>query len=74
MSILAILNQLQDMYGKPNMITIFTNETLFWSPTGASNSPEVLFYRIEQCQETQILGKVPFTTEQIIANTLCILV
>ncbi len=74
MSVLAILNQLQDTYGKPNMMTIFTNELLFRSPMGLSNSPEVLFYRIEQCQEIQILGKVPFTTEQIIANTLRILV
>jgi len=38
-----------------------------------SDSPEVLFYRIEQCQEVQIIGKVPFTTEQIIANAVCIL-
>jgi hypothetical protein len=74
MSVLAILNQLQDTYGKPNMMTIFTNKSLFWSPMGPSDSPEVLFYRIEQCQEIQILGKVPFTTEQIIANTLRILV
>jgi hypothetical protein len=74
MSVLAILNQLQDTYGKLNMMTIFTNKSLFWSPMGPSDSPEVLFYRIEQCQEIQILGKVPFTTEQIIANTLRILV
>ena len=38
-----------------------------------SDSPEVLFYRIEQCQEVQIIGKVPFTTEQIIANAVRIL-
>jgi hypothetical protein len=56
MSVLVILNQLQDTYGKPHMMTIFTNETLFWSPMGPSDSPEVLFYRIEQCQEIQILG------------------
>ena len=74
MSVLAILNQIQDTYGKPDMKTIFTNETLFRSPMGPSDSPEVLFYRIEQCQEIQILGKVPFTTEQIITNTLRILV
>jgi len=38
-----------------------------------SDSPEVLFYRIEQCQEVQIIGKVLFTTEQIIANAVRIL-
>ena len=74
MSVLTILNQLQDTYGKPDMITIFVNKTLFRSPMAPSDSPEILFDRIEQCQEIQILGKVPFTTEQIIANTVCILV
>ena len=74
MSVLAILNQLQDTYGKPDMMKIFVNETLFRSPMAPSGSPEILFYRIEQCQEIQILGKVPFTTEQIITNTLRILV
>ena len=39
-----------------------------------SDSPEVLFYRIEECQEVQIIGKVPFTTEQIIANAVRILI
>ena len=38
-----------------------------------SDSPEVLFYRIEQCQEVQIIGKVLFTTEQIVANAVRIL-
>ncbi len=47
MSVLAILNQLQNTYGKPDMMTIFTNESLFRSPMGPSDSPEVLFYRIE---------------------------
>ena len=74
MSIMDILNQLQDTYGKPDMMTIFKNETLYRSPMAPSDSPEMLFYRIEQCQEVQILGKVPFTTEQIIANAVRILV
>jgi len=56
------------------MTTIFNNETLYRSPMAPSDSPEVLFYRIEQCQEVQIIGKVPFTTEQIIANAVRILI
>ena len=28
MSVLDILNQLQDTYGNPSMMTLFTNETL----------------------------------------------
>jgi hypothetical protein len=55
MSVLAILNQLQATYGKLDMMTIFTNKSLFRCPMGPSDSPEVLFYRIEQCQEIQIL-------------------
>jgi len=39
-----------------------------------SDSPEVLFYRIEECQEVQIIGKVPFTTKQIIVNAVRILI
>ncbi len=74
MSVLDILTQLQDSYGKPDMMTIFKNETLYRSPMAPSDSPEVLFYRIEQCQEVQLIGKVPFTTEQILANAVCILI
>jgi hypothetical protein len=55
-------------------MTIFKNETLYRSPMAPSDSPEVLFYRIEQCQEVQLIGKVPFTTEQIIATTVRILI
>jgi hypothetical protein len=74
MSVLDILTQLQDSYGKPDMMTIFKNETLYRSPMAPGSSPEMLFYRIEQCQEVQVIGKVPFTTEQIIANTVRILI
>jgi len=74
MSVLDILDQLQNSYGKPDMMTIFNNETLYRSPMAPSDSPEVLFYRIEQCQEVQIIGKVPFMTEQIIANAVRILI
>ena len=68
MSVLDILTQRQDSYGKPNMMTNFRNETLYRSQMAPSDSSEVLFHRIEQCQEVQIIGKVPFTTEQIIVG------
>jgi hypothetical protein len=73
MSIIDILDQLQNSYGKPNMMTLFTNDALFCSPMTTGNSPEMLFYHIEQCQEVQRVGKVPYTDEQIIANAICIL-
>jgi hypothetical protein len=73
MSIIDILDQLQNSYGKSNMMTLFTNDALFRSPMTTGDSPEMLFYRIEQCQEVQRVGKVPYTDEQIIANAICIL-
>jgi hypothetical protein len=39
-----------------------------------TNLPEMFFYRIEQCQEIQIIGKVPFTTKQIIASAIRLLI
>jgi hypothetical protein len=38
------------------------------------DSPEMLFYGIEQCQEIQQIGKVPYSDDQIIATAVCILV
>ena len=73
MSIIDIINQLQQSYGKPNMMTLFTNDTLFRSPMKPGDSPEMLFWRLEQCQEVQRIGKVPYSDEQIIANAIRIL-
>jgi hypothetical protein len=38
------------------------------------NSPEMLFYRIKQCQEIQQIWKVPYSDDQIIATSVCILI
>jgi hypothetical protein len=73
MSIIDILGQLQVLYGKPNMMMLYTNDTLFCSPLTSGNLPEMLFYRIEQCQEIQRIGNLPYSEEQIIANTVRIL-
>jgi hypothetical protein len=73
MSIMDILAQLQNSYGKPNMMTLFNNDNLFRSPMNPGDSPEMLFYRLEQCQEVQLIGQVPYTAEQIIANAIQIL-
>jgi hypothetical protein len=73
MSIIDILDQLQVSYGKPNMMTLYTNKTLFHSPMTAGDSPKMLFYRIEQCQEIQCIGNLPYSEEQIIANVVRIL-
>ncbi len=44
MSIIDILAQLQGLYGKPNMMTLYENNTLFRSQMTPGNSPEMLFY------------------------------
>jgi hypothetical protein len=73
MSVNVILEQLQDSYGKPNMMTLFNNGTLFQSPMTPTNSHEMLFYCIKQCQEIQCIGKLPYSNNQIIANAVRIL-
>ncbi len=73
MFIIDILGQLQVLYGKPNMMMLYTNDTLFRSPMTAGNFPKMLFYRIEQCQEIQCIGNLPYSEEQVIANAVSIL-
>jgi hypothetical protein len=73
MSIIDILSQLQVSSGKPNMMMLYINNILFRSLMTASNLPKMLFYRIEQCQEIQRIGNLPYSKEQIIANTVRIL-
>jgi hypothetical protein len=73
MTIMDILSQLQGSYGKPNMMTLHTNNMLFRSPMTPGDSPEMLFYQLEQRQEIQRIGKLPYSDEQIIANAVHIL-
>ncbi len=73
MSVNVILDQLQDSYGKPNMMTLFKEDILFRSPMTPTNLPEMLFYRIKQCQEIQHIRKLPYSNDQIIANAVRIL-
>ncbi len=73
MMICIILEQLEASYGKPDMMTLFRNDTLFRSPFPATKAPEMLFYRIEQCQEIQTLAQDPYSNMQIINNALRLL-
>jgi hypothetical protein len=73
MSIYEILSQLEDRYGKPSSGALFATDNCFKSAFGANKAPELLFYCMEQCQEIMTLGKMPYTSEQIINNTLCLL-
>jgi hypothetical protein len=69
----VIFNQMEDLYRKPLTVTLFANDTLIKSPLHATEAPKLLFYHIEQCQEITTLGKLPYTTEQVISNALCLL-
>ncbi len=73
MSIQFILNQLEDTYCKPSAAALFANNTLFKSPFATTKAPELLFYRMEQCQQIMTLGKLPYTPEQLIAKALRLL-
>jgi hypothetical protein len=73
MTIIKILNQLQDSYGKPNMMTLFNDDTLFKSAMTSGDLPKMLFYRIKQCQEIQRIGKIPYSNNQLVATAICIL-
>jgi hypothetical protein len=73
MSIESIMSQMEGSYGKPSPAMLYSYDSLFKSPIAATDSPEALFYRMEQCQEIMALGNLPYTTEQIIANAVRIL-
>jgi hypothetical protein len=70
MSIREILNQLEGTYGKPDIVTLFANDKFFRSPFNLVDAPEALFYRIEQCQEIQILARDPYSDMQVINNAV----
>ena len=66
MSISDILDQLDGTYGKPDTMTLLQNDTLFQSEFNPTDAPELLFYRIKQCQEIQVLTQDPYTDTQVI--------
>jgi hypothetical protein len=73
MTVLVILEQLETSYGKPDTMTLFGNGALFQSPIPANKAPEMLFYRIKQCQEIQILAQDSYSPTQIINNAVRLL-
>jgi hypothetical protein len=57
------------------MMTIHQNDLLFQSPFPflPSKASEMLFCRIEQCQEIQTIAEDPYTPKQIISNAVRLL-
>jgi hypothetical protein len=68
-----IFNQITSTYGKPTPAALLQNDTLFRSVYSPNNAPEVLFRRIEDCQEVQILGEDPYTAQQLLNNAVQLL-
>ncbi len=65
MSIQDIMTQLETSYGKPTSMALHNNNLLFCSPMTTTDAPEMLFYRIEQCQEITTLAGDPYTQMQM---------
>ncbi len=68
-----MLNQLESTYGKLDTMMLFANNKLLHSPFNPVDAPAALFYRIEQCQEIQVLARDPYSDMQVINNTVCLL-
>jgi hypothetical protein len=60
-------------YGKPTPMALHNNNLLFRSPMATNDAPELLFYRIEQCQGIATLAGDPYTQMQIINTVVRIL-
>jgi hypothetical protein len=73
MRIIDILDQLGATYGQPTPAALEANNHIFRSPMLAADPPEVLFCRIEECAETALLGKNPYTNKQLIMNAIHLL-
>jgi hypothetical protein len=55
------------------LMALHNNDLLFCSPMTTTDLPEMLFYRIKQCQEIATLAGDPFTPMQIMNMVVCIL-
>ena len=66
MEINEIMEQMTTTYGRPTPTALLQNDTLFRSPYSPIDAPEVLFRRIEDCQEIMTLGDDPYTPMQLL--------
>ena len=73
MKITKIMDQLTTTYGCPTPTALLQNDTLFRSAYSPIDAPEVLFHRIEDCQEIQTLGDDPYTPMQLLNNAIRLL-
>ena len=73
MEIIDIMEQMTTTYGDHTPTALLHNDTLFRSPYSPTDAPEVLFHRIEDCQEIMTLGEDPYTLMQLLNNTIGLL-
>jgi hypothetical protein len=73
MEICEIFDQITSTYGPPTPAAILQNNTLFRSVYSPQDAPEVLFRRIKDCQEVQILGENPYTAQKLLNNAVHLL-
>ena len=73
MEVREIFNQITSTYGWPTPAALLQNDTLFRSVYSPQDAPEVLFWRIKDCQEVQILGEDPHTAQQLLNNAVHLL-
>jgi hypothetical protein len=68
-----MFDQITTTYGKPTPAALLQNDSLLRSMYSPNDAPEVLFRRIEVCQEIQILGEDPYTAQQLLNNAIRLL-
>ena len=73
MNIIDMIDTLVSTYGRPTASALLQNDTMFRSPYSPADAPEVLFKRIENCQEVQVLGEDPYTATQLLNNAVRLL-
>ena len=73
MTIIDIFAQLDVTFEKPDAQAILVNNANFRAPLLPIETPEILFLRLEECQEVQILAANPYTDKQPIVNAVIVL-
>jgi hypothetical protein len=73
MHVINILDQISMIYGQPLLAILETKDAIFHSPYLVADTPEVLFCQIEECAETALLGRNPYTDWQLVANAIHLL-
>ena len=73
MEVRKIFDQITSTYGRPTPAALLQNDTLFRSVYSPQDAPEVLFWRIKDCQEVQILGEDPHTAQPLLNNAVRLL-